>query len=75
MNTRTELRDPFDDIEKPHPVVRDSFGNTTPLTVRLGELWTDFLRVADGRMDPDAPKRSTSAAPLLDDVKGVLQWD
>ena len=78
MTSRKDLPDPFDDIEKPHPLVVESIGDAAPgapLTVRLGETWNDFLRVSDERSDPDAPQRSASALPLLDHMKGILQWD
>ncbi|HVS61483.1 MAG TPA: hypothetical protein VHE82_12390 [Gemmatimonadaceae bacterium] len=78
MTTRKDLPDPFDDIEKPHLLVVESIGDAAPappLTVRLGDPWSDFLRVADQRSDPDAPHRSASALPFLDDMKGILQWD
>jgi hypothetical protein len=66
------------DIEKPHPTVADSIGDESevqPIAVRLGDLWSDFLRVADEARDPDASKKAGSAVPLLDDMKGILQWD
>ncbi len=66
------------DIEKPYPTVADSLGDELggePVTVRLGGLWSDFLRVADEAHDPDAPRRSRSYLPLLDDMKGILHWD
>ena len=68
---------PFDDVEKPHPLVVESAadGESRPVTVRLGDPWSDFLRVGDKRSDPDAPQRPPSAVPLLDDMKGILQWD
>lgn len=78
MTTRKSVPRPFDDIEKQHPLVAESIGDEAPappLTVRLGDLWSDFLRVADEPSDPDAPRRSASALPLLDDMKGILQWD
>jgi hypothetical protein len=78
MTTRKDPTRPFSDIEKPHETVADSFGDGVgrePLTVRLGDLWSDFVRVADERRDPDASPRSPSAVPLLDDMKGILQWD
>lgn len=78
MTTRKVPTRPFSDIEKPHETVADSFGDGVarePLTVRLGDLWNDFVRVADEQRDPDAPPRSPSALPLLDDMKGILQWD
>lgn len=78
MTTRKDSTKPFSDIEMPHETVADSFSDGLggePLTVRLGELWTDFVRAADRPRDPDAPRRSTSALPLLDEMKGILQWD
>jgi hypothetical protein len=69
---------PFDDLEKPHPVVADAVGNSgtgEPLVVRLGDLWSDFIRVADEARDPSAPKKGAATVPLLDDMKGILQWD
>jgi hypothetical protein len=66
------------DVEKPHPTVADSTGDELGgelLTVRLGVLWSDFIRVADRARDPEAPKESTPAVPLLDDMKGILEWD
>jgi hypothetical protein len=77
MTIRKDQQDPFDDIEKPHPLVADAIGDgpSAPLTVRLSDQWSDFLRVADERGDLDAPPRSGSALPILDDMKGILQWD
>lgn len=78
MTTRKDLPKTFGDIEKPHETVVDSFSDGLagePLTVRLGDLWSEFVRVADEARDPDAPPRSPSAVPLLDDMKGTLQWD
>ena len=65
------------DIEKPHPTIADDLGDESglPVTVRLGDLWSDFIRVADDARDPDAPKRPQSALPLIDGMKGILQWD
>jgi hypothetical protein len=45
------------------------------MTVRLGDLWSDFMRVADEARDHDAPKKRGAAVPLLDEMKGILQWD
>jgi hypothetical protein len=77
MTTRKDKPDPFDDIEKPHPLVVETSGDAAaaPLTVRLSDPWSDFLRVADDRSDPAAQQRSGSVLPLLDDMKGILQWD
>jgi hypothetical protein len=78
MTARKDLPHLFDDIESPHPLVAEFMGDgpaAPPLKVRLGDLWSDFLRVADEPRDPDAPQRPASALPLLDDMKGILQWD
>jgi hypothetical protein len=78
MTTRKDPTKPFGDIELPHETVADSFGDglgSEPLTVWLGGLWTDFVRAADVPRDPDSSQRSSSAVPLLDDMKGILQWD
>lgn len=77
MTTRKDQPDPFDDLEKPHPLIVEAAGDgaPVPLTVRLSDPWSDLLRVVDERSDPDAPQRSASALPLLDDMKGILQWD
>jgi hypothetical protein len=77
MTTRRNLPDPFDDIEKPRLTVSDGFGDripAQPLAVRLGDLWNDFLRVPP-ESDTPAASRAASAVPLLDDMKGILQWD
>ena len=69
---------PLFDIEQPYPTVADDLGDESagePMTVRLGELWSDFIRVADEARDPQAPKRPGSAVPILDEMKGILQWD
>jgi hypothetical protein len=66
------------DVERPHLTVADSTGDelgAEPLTVRLGDLWSEFIRVADEARDPLTPRKSTAAVPLLDDMKGILQWD
>jgi hypothetical protein len=75
--TPTELPDNFDDVEKPHPLVAEmgDGGPSEPLVVRLGDLWNDFLRAKNGEIDHDSMRRSTSAMPLLDDMKGIMQWD
>jgi hypothetical protein len=78
MSDRKSDSDAFVDLEKPHPLVADTIGDTEagePLAVRLGDLWSDFIRVADEARDPSAPKKGAVAVPLLDDMKGILQWD
>jgi hypothetical protein len=76
MTTPKAKTDQFDDVEKPHLVVVEPSGDEAPapLTVRLRDPWSDFLRAADKR-GPSNATRSPSALPLLDDMKGVLQWD
>ena len=71
-----DLPEPFDDIEKPHPLVAELADGTPsqPLGVRLGDLWTDLLRVDEGR-DAESFHRSASVMPLLDYMKGIMQWD
>ena len=79
--TKRNSRSPLiGDIERPHPTVADAVGDGLggePLTVRLGDLWSDFVRVAGQARDPEAPKdvRAQGSVPLLDDMKGILQWD
>jgi hypothetical protein len=66
------------DIETPHPTIADDLGDGSAgeaMTVRLGALWSDFIRVADEARNPEAPKKAGSAVPLLDEMKGILQWD
>jgi len=78
MTDRKSDSHAFHDLEKPHPVVADPVGDAPagePLAVRLGDLWSDFIRVADEARDPDAPKKSAATVPLLDQMKGILQWD
>jgi hypothetical protein len=77
MTTRRNFPDPFDDIEKPRLIVSDGFADSIPaqpLAVRLGDLWNDFLRVPTD-LDAAPRSRAASAVPLLDDMKGILQWD
>lgn len=77
MTNRKIPRDRLEDVEKPHPVVADAGGERVPvepLTVRLSDPWSDFLRAAD-ETGAAARKRSASSVPLLDDMKGILQWD
>ncbi len=77
MSYRKDLPKSFGDMEKPHETVADSFGDgpdVEPLTVRLGDLWNDLYRVAHQRRDPEVPQHG-STVPLLDDMKGIRQWD
>ncbi len=76
MSTHKDLP-PFGDSEKGKETVAESFSDglgAELLTVRLGVLWSDLMRVADERRDPDSP-RPSSAVPLLDEMKGIAQWD
>ncbi|MEA2761468.1 MAG: hypothetical protein QOD47_752 [Gemmatimonadaceae bacterium] len=77
MTTRKDQPGPPDDVEKPHPLAVESGGDGTsaPVKVRLNDPWSDLLRVADKRSSSDSPRRSSSALALLDDMKGILQWD
>jgi hypothetical protein len=78
MSTQKQNSASLSDIEKPHPTVADDLGDESggePMTVRLGDLWSDFIRVADEARDPEAPRKPSSAVPLLDEMKGILQWD
>ena len=77
MSTHNKLSKRPTDIEKRHPTVTDSFDDglgTELLTVRLGEFWSDLIRVADQRRDPESPRLSP-AVPLLDEMKGIARWD
>ena len=77
MNTPSKSSPTIGEIEKPHPTVADDLGGESglPMTVRLGDLWSDFIRVADEARDPEAPKKPHPALPLIDEMKGILQWD
>jgi hypothetical protein len=77
MSTHKKPSKPFSDIEKRHETVAESFGSGPEaelLTVRLGGIWSDLIRVADDRRSSEA-RRSTSAVPLLDEMKGIARWD
>ena len=77
MSQRKDTPKSFGDIEKPHETVADAFSDGPggdPLTVRLGELWNELARAAEARRDPEVP-RARSALPLLDEMKGIVQWD
>jgi hypothetical protein len=68
------------DIERPHPTVADKSGDelgAEPLTVRLADSWGDVLGVSDGPAGAEkgTDSRSPGTVPLLDKMKGILQWD
>lgn len=70
---------PVVDVERPHPTVSDSFeGDDTGavLQVRLGgDIWSDFIRIAPEKRDPDALPRRDGGVPLFDDMTGIRQWE
>jgi len=75
MTNRKEFPKPFRDIEKPSETVAESFSDglgVELLTVRLRGLWSELIHEPPG---VDAPPRAPSAVPLLDDMKGIRQWD
>ena len=67
----------FTDKEAPRQTVTDAFddGEIPPLTVRLGGLWSDYVRGINAGRDPHAVRDSGASVPLLDDMKGILQWE
>ena len=77
MSYNKDLPKSLGDIEKPHETIADWFADgprPVPLIVRLGDLWNDLYRAAHERHNLEAPEHG-SAAPLLDDTKGIRQWD
>jgi hypothetical protein len=79
MTNRKEFPKPFRDIEKPYETVAESFSDeglgVELLTVRLRGLWSELIHAPDAKHEADAQPRSPSAVPLLDDMKGIRQWD
>ncbi|MFL5501982.1 MAG: hypothetical protein ACJ79Q_12170 [Gemmatimonadaceae bacterium] len=74
--TTSRKRSPIGDVEKPHPLVAESLGDVAqPMVVRLGDLWSDFVRAADDTRQADTSRKPGSALPIIDDMKGILQWD
>lgn len=66
------------DVERSHPTLADSIGDGLggePLIIRLGDLWSDLVRPTGESRNTESPTGSSSAVPLLDDMKGILQWD
>jgi hypothetical protein len=66
------------DVARSHPTVVDSIGDELggePLIIRVGDLWSDLVRPAGESRNIESPMRSGSAVPLLDEMKGILQWD
>lgn len=78
MRNRKEFPKPFEDIEQPHETVAESFSDglgVELLTVRLRGFWSELIHSPDASRELDTPPRSPSAVPLLDDMKGIRQWD
>ena len=78
MRNRKEFPKQFKDIEQPHETVAESFSDglgVELLTVRLRWFWSELIHAPDASRDVDALPRSPSAVPLLDDMKGIRQWD
>ena len=78
MTIRRNPPEPLEDIETPHPLAVESGGlesRALPLRVPLGDSWSDFLRVGGDRGEAGEAARLSPAVPLLDEMKGILQWD
>jgi hypothetical protein len=80
MKKRKNHFPPIPDVERPHPTVAEPVGDALagePLNVRLGDSWSDFVRAADAEAEQDKPKelRRRGGVPLLDDMKGILEWE
>ena len=68
------------DLERPHPTVADTVGGglgAEPLPVKLGDIWSDFIKGGDEASDSGSPRdpRPHGSVPLIDDMKGIRQWD
>jgi len=77
MSTPRKPSPQIGDVETSCPTVTDAFGEDEgrPLTVRLGDLWSDFVRAPEESRGPDGGVKAAPAVPFLDDMKGILQWD
>ena len=63
--------------EKEHPTVSDSSkaDESEPiLSVRAGDVWTDFVRDTRKESEEETPRQSGNV-PLLDDMTGIRQWE
>ena len=68
----------FTDVERAVPPTSELIDvgeERVPFVVKLGDLWSDYIRGVNAGRDPDSPPSSASSVPLLDDMKGVLQWE
>ena len=77
MIKRKDRSPPAGDVERSRPTVADSIGDelgTEPLIIKLSDLWSGFMQASESR-NTESPTRHSSAVPLLDDMKGILQWD
>ena len=67
----------FPDPESRPPLadIVDAEADGQHLASRLGDLWSDYVRGVNAGRDPDTPRKSSSSLPILDDMKGILQWE
>jgi hypothetical protein len=77
MSTPRRPSPKIGDVETSYPTVADDFGETEgqPLTVRLGDLWSDFVRAPEQSLGSDRQVKAAPAVPFIDDMKGILEWD
>jgi hypothetical protein len=77
MSTPRKPSPQIGDVETSYPTVVDAFGKNEgqPLTVRLGDLWSDFVRASEQSRGSDGYVKAAPAVPFLDDMKGILEWD
>ena len=74
------MKNPTDpkDREKAHPIVSDSSAGDESdpiLSVRAGDVWTDFVRQSEDPGEADSPPRQNGSVPLLDNMTGIRQWE
>jgi hypothetical protein len=72
-----ESTDPLE-LEKDHPTVSDSSTSDQSdpiLSVRAGDIWTDFVRERDDESGKESRPRQNGTVPLLDDMTGIRQWE
>jgi hypothetical protein len=79
MTKRKDFPNLIRDLEKHCEPVADSFIDeglgVELLTVRLRGLWSDLIPVSEESRDSDAVRPSRAAVPLLDEMKGIREWD